>query len=75
MALKRVKLDEENEGVASSALREILILKALDHENVVQLMDVSSSDRRMTMIFEFCDMERVFEVAICGELKSAAKKR
>jgi serine/threonine protein kinase len=57
VALKRVKLDEENEGVASSALREVLILKALRHENVVELIDVSSTDKRMTMVFEYCDMD------------------
>lgn len=57
VALKRVKLDEENEGIASSAVREILILKALKHPNVVQLLSVSSSERRMTMVFECCDMD------------------
>jgi len=57
VALKRIKLDDENEGIASSALREILILKALKHTHVVELISVSSSERRMTMVFEYCDMD------------------
>ena len=57
VALKRIKLDDENEGIASSALREVLILKSLKNENIVELKSVYSSDRRMTMIFECCDMD------------------
>ena len=57
VALKRVRLDDEDEGVPSSALREICLLKELKHKNIVRLYDVLHSDRRLTMVFEFCDQD------------------
>lgn len=36
VALKRVRLDEDEEGVPSSALREICLLKELKHKNIVR---------------------------------------
>lgn len=40
VALKRVRLDDDDEGVPSSALREICLLKELKHKNIVRLYDV-----------------------------------
>ena len=42
VALKQVRLDNDDEGVSSSALREICLLKELKHKNIVALYDVSS---------------------------------
>ena len=36
VALKRVRLDEDDEGIPSSALREICLLKELKHPNIVK---------------------------------------
>lgn len=36
VALKRVRLDDDDEGVPSSALREICLLKELNHRNIVR---------------------------------------
>uniref|UniRef100_A0A1I8IND5 Cell division protein kinase 5 n=1 Tax=Macrostomum lignano TaxID=282301 RepID=A0A1I8IND5_9PLAT len=57
VALKRVRLDEDDEGVPSSALRELCLLKELKHKNVVRLQDVLHSDHKLTMVFEFCDQD------------------
>jgi len=38
VALKRVRLDEDEEGIPSSALREICILKELKHKNIVRYL-------------------------------------
>lgn len=57
VALKRVRLDDEDEGVPSSALREICLLKELKHRNVVRLYDVLHSEHRLTMVFEYCDQD------------------
>lgn len=35
MALKKIRLEQEDEGVPSTALREISLLKELRHSNVV----------------------------------------
>lgn len=57
VALKRVRLDEDEEGIPSSALREICILKELKHKNIVRLHDVMHSERRLTLVFEYCDQD------------------
>ena len=36
VALKVVRLDEDDEGVPSAALREICLLKELRHQNIVR---------------------------------------
>jgi serine/threonine protein kinase len=36
VALKKIRLELEEEGVPSTALREISLLKELDHPNVVK---------------------------------------
>jgi cyclin-dependent kinase 5 len=55
VALKIVRLDEDDEGVPSAALREICILKELKHPNIVRLLDVLHRSLRLTMVFEYCD--------------------
>lgn len=57
VALKRVRLDDDDEGVPSSALREICLLKELHHPNIVRLKDVLHSDRKLTLVFEHCDQD------------------
>lgn len=36
IALKKIRLDSEEEGVPSTAIREIALLKELDHPSVVR---------------------------------------
>ncbi|KAK7468004.1 hypothetical protein BaRGS_00036748 [Batillaria attramentaria] len=57
VALKRVRLDDDDEGVPSSALREICLLKELKHKNIVRLHDVLHSERKLTLVFEYCDQD------------------
>ncbi|XP_015517394.1 cyclin-dependent kinase 5 [Neodiprion pinetum] len=57
VALKKVRLDEDDEGVPSSALREICLLKELKHKNIVRLYDVLHSDKKLTLVFEHCDQD------------------
>lgn len=37
VALKKIRLENEDEGMPSTAMREIAILKELDHPNIVGL--------------------------------------
>ena len=64
VALKRIKLDDDEEGVPSSALREICLLRELRHKNVVRLLDVLHTERKLTLVFEYCslDLKRYFEI-------------
>lgn len=45
------------QGVPSSALREICLLKELKHKNIVRLNDVLHNDKKLTLVFEHCDQD------------------
>jgi len=57
VALKKIRLDVETEGVPSTAIREISLLKELDHPNIVRLMDVVHSEKRLYLVFEFLNQD------------------
>merc|ERR1711934_504896 len=57
VALKKVRMGNEDEGVPSTALREIALLKEIKHPNTVGLLDVESSESKLYLIFEFCDSD------------------
>lgn len=40
VALKKIKLEKEDDGVPSTAIREISLLKGIKHPNVVELKEV-----------------------------------
>jgi cyclin-dependent kinase len=56
-ALKTIKLEAEDEGIPSTAIREISLLKELKHPNVVKLYNVVHSEKKLTLVFEYCDMD------------------
>lgn len=43
VALKKVRMDNEKEGFPITAIREIKILKSLDHKNVIRLKEIVTS--------------------------------
>lgn len=51
------KILSETEGVPSTAIREIALLKDLNHHSIVQLYDVIISDASLYMVFEYLDMD------------------
>jgi cyclin-dependent kinase len=56
-ALKRIKLESEDEGIPSTAIREIALLKELQHPNIVCLHDVIHAESSLTLVFEFLDQD------------------
>jgi serine/threonine protein kinase len=61
VAIKKIRICTEDEGVPATALREIAVLKECDHQNVIRLHDVYSSRTNLYLIFECLDMDlRVF---------------
>lgn len=57
VALKRIRLDDENEGIPCSAVREISLLKELRHPNIVELLDILHSPKKLTLVFEYLDSD------------------
>ncbi len=57
VALKKIRLESEEEGVPSTAIREISVLKELHHENIVSLLDVIHNDNKLYLVFEFLDLD------------------
>lgn len=64
-ALKKIRLESEDEGIPSTAIREISLLKELNHPNVVKyfmhfecrLIEVIHSNKKLVLVFEFVDMD------------------
>lgn len=47
----------ESEGIPSTAVREISLLRELDHQNVVCLLDVIHADHKLYLVFEYMEMD------------------
>lgn len=59
VALKKIKLENEDEGVPSTAMREISILKELQHPNIVNLKEIvfQPDQKKLYLIFEFVEYD------------------
>ncbi|EDW58181.1 cyclin-dependent kinase 1 [Drosophila virilis] len=57
VAMKKIRLESDDEGVPSTAIREISLLKELKHPNIVCLEDVLMEENRIYLIFEFLSMD------------------
>jgi len=65
VALKKIRLEAEDEGIPSTAIREISLLKELQHPNIVRLYDVVHTERRLTLVFEYLDQDLKKYLDIC----------
>ncbi|SJL08726.1 related to Cdk1-cyclin-dependent kinase 1 [Armillaria ostoyae] len=57
VALKKIRLEAEDEGVPSTAIREISLLKELKDDHVVRLLDIVHADQKLYLVFEFLDVD------------------
>ncbi|BGP55468.1 hypothetical protein JCM8202_001246 [Rhodotorula sphaerocarpa] len=57
VALKKIRLEAEDEGVPSTAIREISLLKEMKDDNVVRLLDITHNDTKLYLVFEFLDSD------------------
>lgn len=57
VALKKIRLKPEEEGIPSTAIREIALLKELNQKNIVNLLDVIHTSKKLTLVFEYCDSD------------------
>ncbi|NXP05142.1 CDK3 kinase, partial [Thinocorus orbignyianus] len=70
VALKKIRLDSETEGVPSTAIREVSLLKELKHPNIVRLLDVVHSHKKLYLVFEYLnqDLKKYMDSPRTGEL-------
>jgi len=72
-AMKHMKMSSaQEEGVPSTAIREIAILKELSHENIVQLMDIFCKPGELSLVFELLDSDlKKYMRALNGPMQPA----
>ena len=75
-ALKKIRLESEDEGIPSTAIREIALLKELQHPNIVRLVNVLHTDKKLTLVFEYLDqdLKRLLDTSGPGGLDDATIK-
>ena len=61
--MKKIRLESEEEGVPSTAIREISLLKELQHPNIVKLMEVIMQENRFVLssIFIWLQSTKLFK--------------
>ncbi|ODM17464.1 Cyclin-dependent kinase 1 [Aspergillus cristatus] len=58
VALKKIRLEAEDEGVPSTAIREISLLKEMHDPNIVSLLNIVHADgHKLYLVFEFLDLD------------------
>lgn len=62
VALKRMLIDDDDEGIPSTTIREISVLKQLKHKNIINLLDIffHSKTNDIYLVFELasCDLKQ-----------------
>jgi len=53
VAVKKIKVDHADEGIPSTAIREISLLQELKHPNIIGLKDIVHGYNKLYLIFEF----------------------
>jgi cyclin-dependent kinase len=58
VALKKIRLEAEDEGVPSTAIREISLLKEMRDPTIVRLLNIVHADgHKLYLVFEFLDLD------------------
>ena len=71
VALKKIRIDSNDDGVPPTAIREISVLKELKHSNIVRLLDVVHTQTKLYLVFEFLqhDLKRYMEIEALSPMK------
>lgn len=59
VAIKKFKIDNEEEGLPATSLREICLLKSLNHPNIIKLNDIIFEDQKksLSLVMDYMDMD------------------
>ncbi|CEM24734.1 unnamed protein product [Vitrella brassicaformis CCMP3155] len=53
VAVKMIRGNEDEEGIPSTSLREVALLREISHHNLVKLYDIHCKQRHLYMVFEY----------------------
>ena len=56
-AVKKIKLSNLQQGVPSTTICEIAILKELDHRNIIKLHHIIHKNQRINLVLDLCEMD------------------
>jgi serine/threonine protein kinase len=68
VALKRINTEQEENGFPITAIREVKILKALHHENIVKLREIVTSKGKQLVfhiMFDICTRRYTLAPLFC----------
>lgn len=58
VAMKKIRVEGEEEGVPATTIREVTLLRELTHENIVRLVDVvMTGSKAIHLVFEYMTMD------------------
>jgi serine/threonine protein kinase len=57
VALKKIRLESESEGIPATTIREVLLLKNLRHSTIIELSEVIYNNNKMYLVFEYLDLD------------------
>lgn len=57
IAIKKIKIDNNSEGINSTSLREITILRELSHPNIIELKNVICKESKLYLLMEYLDYD------------------
>jgi len=57
VAMKKIRLDDHQEGVPVTTLREVALLQELRHDNIVRLREIIPCSPRLYLVFDYMDLD------------------
>ena len=57
VALKKIRLENTDEGIPSTAIREISLLQELRHPNIIELLDIVHGESKLYLSFEYFNLD------------------
>ena len=55
--MKKIRLEHADEGIPSTAIREISLLQELKHPNIVELKDILHGENKLYLVFEYFNLD------------------
>lgn len=66
-ALKQILMENEKEGFPITAIREAMLLKKIQNDNIINLIEIVTQEKNVFLVFEYMDHD------LCGLLSRQIK--